>query len=350
MNKKTIIAVSVIAILTVFSIQCGEQATRKPNSLTGVFTNVKGKVTVNKKKVRVGTRVTKDSIVKVAKKSLAVIQFSTGALITLKSKAKLKVQKLAMNAAGIPQISLKQTAGSSFSRVNKGRAEYTMSTPTAVAGVRGTSFSVSITKDKKTKIRLLKGKVAVKSKKKSAKTKEVVLKTGQKITVESKGLKRVKRLKKTEKESLKALDQVAFIPKETIDQSDDKELRTEVRKAATVVIPKRVESVVTSSKLIISKKEASEEAKIREAEEAAASVEEDDAPTSVDDDEEDSEELTLADLKKKYKSISEVTTHSGEKYVGHFVQIGRNFVIDTVDGKVTLASSQVKKVVELYKK
>ena len=345
MNKKTIIAVSVIAILTVFSIQCGEQATPKAYSLTGVFTNVKGEVTVNKKRVRVGARVTKNSIVKVAKKSLAVIQFSTGALITLKSKAKLKVQKLAMNDAGIPEISLKQTAGSSFSRVNKGKAQYTMSTPTAVAGVRGTSFSVSVSKDKKTKIRLLKGKVAVKSRKKSAKAKEVVLKTGQKITVESKGLKRVKKLKKAEKESLKALDQVAFVPKETIDQADDKKLQTEVRGVATFVIPKKVESVVASSKLIVSKKEAMEEAKARE-EEAAASAKEEES-TSVDDEEEETEKMTLADLKKKYKSISEVTTRSGQKYVGHFVQIGRNFVIDTVDGKVTIASSQVKKVIEL---
>ena len=344
MNKKTMITISVIAVLTVFSIQCGEKATPKAYSLTGVFTNVKGEVTVNKKKVRVGTRVTKNSTIKVAKKSLAVIQFSTGALITLKAKAKLKIQKLAMNDAGIPEIGLKQTAGSSFSRINKGKAEYTMSTPTAVAGVRGTSFSVSVSKDKKTKIRLLKGKVAVKSKKKFAKAKEVVLKTGQKITVERKGLKRVKKLKKIEKESLKALDQVVFIPKETIDQADDKKLKTEVRKAATVVIPERVESVVTSSKLIISKKEASEEAAKNKKEEPASLDEED--PTSVD--EEESEKLTLADLKKKYKSISEVTTHSGQKYVGHFVQVGRNFVIDTVDGKVTLASSQVKKVIELY--
>lgn len=348
MNKKTIITTSVIAVLTVFSIQCGEQATPKAYSLTGVFTNVKGEVTVNQKKVRVGTRVTKNSTIKVAKKSLAVIQFSTGALITLKAKAKLEIQKLAMNDANIPEISLKQTAGSSFSRINKGKAQYTMNTPTAVAGVRGTSFSVSVSKDKKTKIRLLKGKVVVKSKKKSAKKKEVVLKTGQKIAVDNKGLKRVNKLKKTEKESLKALDQVVFMPKEIINQTDDKKLRTEVRKAATVVIPERVDSVVTSSKLIISKKEAMEEAKIRE-EEAAASAKEEESISVDDDGEEEPEKLTLADLRKKYKKISEVTTRSGQKYVGHFVQTGRNFVIDTVDGKVTIASSQVKKVIELYK-
>jgi len=324
LKNKISIVVAVLAAIA-FVTNCQEQGSSKPKTLTGVATFVKGKVLVNASPLRIGTKVKSHDVINVKKKAGAIIQFSTGALITLKAKTKLEVSRLFYGANGTPVVNLYQTRGSTFSKIVPNKAEFTLKTPTAVAGVRGTSFSVTVSKNKKSEIRLLKGKIEVRSIDKNGKeSKPVIISSGQKITVtKAKGLAKTKKMAAGEKQSLETLDTVSFLSEKSV-SAESSIIQKEMAATPNQVISSTVVDDVIAEKIVIAPKKIDGAAKPK------------------------AKKLTLADLKSKYGKLTKIITHSGKAYVGgDWKQVGDYHYIRTISGKRKVKTSKVFKVLPL---
>ncbi|HMV35224.1 MAG TPA: FecR domain-containing protein, partial [Turneriella sp.] len=262
------------------------------------------------KPATLGQTVSKDATIEVKNNSMAVLQFSSAASITLKANSVLSIANLAKNDAGKPVIELSQSNGSSFSKIAKGQSDFSIKTPTAVAGVRGTSFELEVGNGKTTKIKLLEGKVAVAKVEANDTPEEVkaelekatVVEAGQKVEVDNKAVSKPVEITEAEKTSLQAMNTVEIAPV-----------------SGKVVVPESVEKYATGE---------TTSASLTEAAPKAAEV----------------KKLTLADIKAKYGRIAKIQTKNGKEYVGYFNQQGAEMTIQTVDGQVRVPVASVQKV------
>ncbi|MFO1472021.1 MAG: FecR domain-containing protein [Turneriella sp.] len=298
--RNLIISTAVVALV---AVGCGEK--KEQASLDSAkFTYVKGDVLVSGKPATLGQTVSKDATIEVKNNSMAVLQFSSAASITLKANSVLSIANLSKNDSGKPVIELSQNTGSSFSKIAKGQSEFSIKTPTAVAGVRGTSFELVVGNGKTTQIKLLEGKVQVA---KASATKEEmaaapVVEAGQKVEATEAGVAKPVEITEAEKSSLQAMNTVEIAPA-----------------SGKVVVPESVEKYATG---------ASTSASLTEAAAAKPEV----------------KKLTLADIKAKYGRIARIETKSGKAYVGYFNQQGDQMTIQTVDGQVRVPVASVQKV------
>ena len=298
--RNLIISTAVVALV---AVGCGEK--KEQASLDSAkFTYVKGDVLVSGKPATLGQTVSKDATIEVKNNSMAVLQFSSAASITLKANSVLSIANLSKNDSGKPVIELSQNTGSSFSKIAKGQSEFSIKTPTAVAGVRGTSFELIVGNGKTTQIKLLEGKVQVA---KADATKEEmaaapVVEAGQKVEATEAGVAKPVEITEAEKSSLQAMNTVEIAPA-----------------SGKVVVPESVEKYATG---------ASTSASLTEAAAAKPEV----------------KKLTLADIKAKYGRIARIETKSGKAYVGYFNQQGDQMTIQTVDGQVRVPVASVQKV------
>lgn len=303
--RNLIVSTAVVALV---AVACGEK--KEQASLDSAkFTYVKGDVLVSGKPAALGQTVSKDATIEVKSNSMAVLQFSSAASITLKANSVLSIANLSKNDAGKPVIELSQSSGSSFSKIAKGQSDYSIKTPTAVAGVRGTSFELEVGNGKTTKIKLLEGKVAVAKVEANDTPEEVkaelekatVVEAGQKVEVDNKAVSKPVEITEAEKTSLQAMNTVEIAPV-----------------SGKVVVPESVEKYATG-------------------EAASASLTEEAPKAEV-------KKLTLADIKAKYGRIAKIQTKNGKEYVGYFNQQGAEMTIQTVDGQVRVPVASVQKV------
>ncbi|MFZ5627927.1 MAG: FecR family protein [Spirochaetota bacterium] len=303
--RNLIISTAVVALV---AVGCGEK--KEQASLDSAkFTYVKGDVLVSGKPATLGQTVSKDATIEVKNNSMAVLQFSSAASITLKANSVLSIANLSKNDAGKPVIELSQSNGSSFSKIAKGQSDFSIKTPTAVAGVRGTSFELEVGSGKTTKIKLLEGKVAVAKVEANDTPEEVkaelekatVVEAGQKVEVDNKAVSKPVEISEAEKTSLQAMNTVEIAPV-----------------SGKVVVPESVEKYATGETTSASLTEAAPKAEVKK--------------------------LTLADIKAKYGRIAKIQTKNGKEYVGYFNQQGAEMTIQTVDGQVRVPVASVQKV------
>jgi hypothetical protein len=302
--RKLILSTAMVAFV---AANCGEK--KEQASLDSAkFTYVKGDVLVSGKAATLGQTVSKDATIEVKNNSMAVLQFASAASITLKANSVLSIANLSKNDSGKPVIELSQNTGSSFSKIAKGQSEFSIKTPTAVAGVRGTSFELVVGNGKTTQIKLLEGKVAV-AKIAPTATAEVVkeelakatvVEAGQKIEADATHVSKPTEITEGEKSSLQAMNTVEIAPT-----------------SGKVVVPESVEKYATGVT-------------------ASASLTEAAKP--------EVKKLTLADIKAKYGRIARIETKNGKAYVGYFNQTGANMTIQTVDGQISIPVASVQKV------
>jgi hypothetical protein len=296
--RKLILSTAMVAFV---AANCGEK--KEQASLDSAkFTYVKGDVLVSGKPAALGQTVSKDATIEVKNNSMAVLQFASAASITLKANSVLSIANLAKNEGGKPVIELSQSTGSSFSKIAKGQSEFSIKTPTAVAGVRGTSFELVVGNGKTTQIKLLEGKVQVA---KASATKEEmaqapVVEAGQKVEATEAGVAKPVEITEAEKSSLQAMNTVEIAPA-----------------SGKVVVPESVEKYATGAAVSASLTEAAKPEVKR---------------------------LTLADIKAKYGRIARIETKNGKAYVGYFNQTGANMTIQTVDGQISIPVANVQKV------
>ncbi|MDH5721317.1 MAG: FecR domain-containing protein [Spirochaetia bacterium] len=305
----------------VFVISCSEKP-KIPQQ--GVFTFVKGTVLHNDQPAKVGNIVGEADTIVTNEKSGAVIQFENSGLITLKSKTKLDVGKLIKGEDGLSIIELTQESGSTFSKIAPNRGKYSIKTPTAVAGVRGTSFSVEVHEDKKTDIKLLKGKVAVSKTSMKAvvqeeASQEIILEEGEKIAATAKGIEKKESLVDEEKKELSSLNKIAMVSVIKLKDTN------EIGKATEQNITQEVENQILGEAYQESKKPIEPEVEKKNL---------------------NIRKITLDDLRKEFKKLSVINTKSGKKYIGGFKQVGGEMHIKTVDGTVKVPVGDIKKVSE----
>ncbi|MBV6493179.1 MAG: hypothetical protein LDLANPLL_01194 [Turneriella sp.] len=299
--KKLILSAAVMAFV---AIGCGEKKEQATLD-TAKFTYVKGDVLVSGKPATLGQTVSKDATIEVKNNSMAVLQFANAASITLKANSQLSIANLSKNDSGKPVIELSQSSGSSFSKIAKGQSEFSIKTPTAVAGVRGTSFELIVGNGKVTKIKMLEGKVAVaKADATPAEVADaVVVDAGQKVEATQTAISKPVEITEAEKSSLQAMNTVEIAPA-----------------SGQVVVPESVEKYATG-------------------EAASASIAEAATPEKA-----AAKQLTLADIKAKYGRVAKIETKNGKTYYGYFNQAGANMVIQTVNGQVSIPVASVQKV------
>jgi len=294
--RKLIISLTAAAMV---AGACGGK-TDKTHLEKAKFTFIKGNVTVGGKTASLGQAVNKDANVEVKANSMAIIQFSDAASITLKANSTLSIATLATDATGKPVVELSQTSGSSFSKINKGRSAFAIKTPTAVAGVRGTSFELTLGEGKTTYIKLLEGKVALsKNSSVPARTEVIVLEAGQKAEVSEKGITKASEMTESERKNLQALSSVEISENQV-----------------TALVPEAVSKYATGETNSAALSEVTDQADKR----------------------------TLAEIKAKYGRIARIQTKNGKEYVGFFDQHDQKMKIQTVDGEVTVPVASVRKV------
>lgn len=302
--RKLILSAVIIAFV---AANCGEN--KGQASLDSAkFTYVKGDVLVGGTPAALGNTVTKDAVIEVKANSMAVLQFANAASVTLKANSQLSIANLAKGDNGKPVIELSQSSGTSFSKIAKGQSEYSIKTPTAVAGVRGTSFELTVDKTKATQIRLLEGKVQVA---KAAASREelanaTVVEAGQKIEATGRGVNKPVEITETEKSSLRAMNTVEIAPA-----------------GGKSVVAESVEKYATGTTATAAAMEAATPQ----------------APVI--------RKLTLEDIKAKYGRIAKIETKNGKTYTGYFNQSGNAMTIQTVDGQVSLPVANVNRIMEI---
>ncbi|MBM9575702.1 lipoprotein LipL45 [Leptospira sp. 201903070] len=96
-------------------------------------------------------------------KSKVDIQFADGSAIRISENSVIDFDALSINSKGNSDTRLALVSGKVFAKVNKASKEdqFSVVTPTAIAGVRGTSFIVERSKSDKATVKVLDGSVAV---------------------------------------------------------------------------------------------------------------------------------------------------------------------------------------------
>ncbi len=311
--------------LVVLLAACTPETQKKARKAYGVVTFVKGKVTINDVKARIGSKVTQNDTIVSGANSTAVVQFQKNALMVIKAKTTVNLQAIAKknNKTALNVI---QQKGSTFHKIIKGKADYSVTTPTAVAGVRGTSFNVYVTK-KKSKISLLHGRV------------EVANKKGQKVTLVDKHtttvtkkqvIKKPKPISKLSQKKMAALDTVKFaeIKEEKEDEAATDEATDETTDEATVdntnidnsALEKQVKQNIIVAPIEVPKS-VEKFMTIKEKEESLDS---------------------LVAIKKKFKKLYMIRTHSGPTYVGAIKEKGDKYEIITTKGKQVISKKDFK--------
>lgn len=301
---------SLIFLLCFLLASCKENPfTKKVNSLKGVLTLVKGTVLINGVQAKLNDIVRKSDKIETKKKAGAVIQFSEGALITVKSKTKLEISSLVRNKDGKDDIAVFQTRGSTFNKITSGKARFSISSVTLTAGVRGTAFSFTVGKNKNTELKLLEGSVELSPKKKikgqveEARIVEIPKKgkpTPIGVTYAAdKGFSKSKKLVKKEVKRLQVFNEIAFL------SINDLEEGITAEKSKKEVIGNN--SSLTKELI--------------------------------------SEEILLERELQDNTELSKIITKDGKVYIGSFLQRGKIIKLKTREGKiVTLAASQLKKI------
>lgn len=96
-------------------------------------------------------------------KSKVDIQFADGSAIRISENSVIDFDALSINSKGNSDTRLALVSGKVFAKVNKASKDdqFSVVTPTAIAGVRGTSFIVERSKSDKATVKVLDGAVAV---------------------------------------------------------------------------------------------------------------------------------------------------------------------------------------------
>ncbi len=175
MNLIKKLSIVIVILMLTFSFACkgggktdsgtdtGDTQVSKVKKIRALIKSVTGKAVMYKDgqqmKLKAGIEITKAEAIETFASSKCTVLFSTGSTLSLQEKTKVKIKIL------LPKgIKNELQNGGVLMNVKKltTKEDFSVSTPTAVAGVRGTQFYVSYNKDtKSTKVAVREGKVNV---------------------------------------------------------------------------------------------------------------------------------------------------------------------------------------------
>ncbi|EMN01706.1 lipoprotein LipL45 [Leptospira noguchii] len=140
-------------------------ATSSPSAVV-VFSVGEAKILhadLTEEKAALGASLKTGDKVSTKQKSKIDIQFADGSAIRISENSVIDFDALSINSHGNSDTRLALVSGKVFAKVNKASKEdqFSVVTPTAIAGVRGTSFIVDRSKSDKAVVKVLDGAVAV---------------------------------------------------------------------------------------------------------------------------------------------------------------------------------------------
>ncbi|EMO91343.1 lipoprotein LipL45 [Leptospira noguchii] len=140
-------------------------ATSSPSAVV-VFSVGEAKILhadLTEEKAALGASLKTGDKVSTKQKSKIDIQFADGSAIRISENSVIDFDALSINSHGNSNTRLALVSGKVFAKVNKASKEdqFSVVTPTAIAGVRGTSFIVDRSKSDKAVVKVLDGAVAV---------------------------------------------------------------------------------------------------------------------------------------------------------------------------------------------
>ena len=170
MNRKFLGYMGLVLIVSILA-NCKEKsgsseaAANAPLSAVVVFSVGESKIVhkdATEEKAKLGVTLQEGDVLETFEKSKVDIQFPDGANLRIGANSKIDLSKLAMNNAGNKETQLQLVSGKVFAKVNKEKKDdsFSVVTPTAIAGVRGTSFVVESEAGKKSVVKVIDGKVA----------------------------------------------------------------------------------------------------------------------------------------------------------------------------------------------
>ncbi|XDD48795.1 lipoprotein LipL45 [Leptospira sp. WS92.C1] len=174
MKKLLIVSsIAMVAGILVFSAckkptENSQAATGKENSPSAVVVFSIGEAKIlhadlTEEKATLGASLKTGDKVTTKEKSKVDIQFADGSAIRISENSIIDFDGLSINSKGNSDTRLALVSGKVFAKVNKASKEdqFSVVTPTAIAGVRGTSFIVERSKSDKATVKVLDGSVAV---------------------------------------------------------------------------------------------------------------------------------------------------------------------------------------------
>ncbi|MDZ4726627.1 MAG: lipoprotein LipL45 [Leptospira sp.] len=140
---------------------------KKSNDLSAVVVFAVGESKIQhadntQEKAQLGTALKAGDHVVTGDSGKVDVQFPDGSSIRISPKSVIDFSKLSQNSAGTSQTEIALVSGKVFAKVNKAKKDddFTVVTPTAIAGVRGTSFIVESETGKPSKVKVVDGSVA----------------------------------------------------------------------------------------------------------------------------------------------------------------------------------------------
>lgn len=299
----------------------GEKKQLDISELKATATFIQGQVAVDGNLVRVGDQISSATVVKVGIPGTLVLQIHDIAAVTLRAGTEISIQQMLAESGSDPQVIIAQAKGETFSKVIRKGSNYQIRTPSVTAGVRGTSFNLTVDEKNKSKttVRLLKGKLSLTKPKteKEPEPEEIELNTGEKAILEVDKPEEKVEMSADEMEILEVADEVEILPAETLEEPEKIEEKEVITKAAIEVTEQTIEAVAEP----VIKDEVKKPVK-RKA-------------------------VTLDSLRKKYGSVVKITTKDGKVFVGAFEQKASSHIIYTVNGEVKIKSDTIAKIVPM---
>jgi hypothetical protein len=169
-----------VLMLLPFNLSCGSSSEKNT-----VITSLQGEVSVKKAgtidwaKAEIKMLLNKGDSIKTGAGAGAKITFFDGSTIELNADTQIEFIELLKEQA--KKIRMKQEIGETVSKVEKlvdSASKYEIVTPTAIAGVRGSSMRVSVSPDGTTQVQNLEGKISI-----TAQGVEVLIPEGSSSTV-----------------------------------------------------------------------------------------------------------------------------------------------------------------------
>jgi len=222
-------------ILVINAAGCKKEEASKTAANNGIINFMTGDVSItsggNTVKANVGDAVTQGMIIKTGTKAVVDIHFS-GSVIRILEKSSVVMKELIKDLASNKELSeFYIENGKLFSKVSRKLVEgekFSVTSPTAVAGVRGTEFLVE-EENGKSRISCIEGTVAVKEPEK-ADTDYVLVEAGKEAEIEKGKPVSVNDLKQQNLENIKRIKDEIKELREDIRRKFE-EQREEIRKA-----------------------------------------------------------------------------------------------------------------------
>ncbi|BDA78480.1 hypothetical protein LPTSP3_g14100 [Leptospira kobayashii] len=143
------------------------ESSKKSNELAAVVVFAVGDSKIQhadqtEEKAQLGTSLKAGDNVVTGDNGKVDVQFPDGSSIRISPKSVIDFSKLSQNNAGTTDTQISLVSGKVFAKVNKAKKEdnFTVVTPTAIAGVRGTSFIVESGNGKPSQVKVVDGAVA----------------------------------------------------------------------------------------------------------------------------------------------------------------------------------------------